>query len=290
MATLDMVMSQIVGQVESQLESAGLTGVTVGEGWPGDDAVQDVRGGGKNLVSVSHRMTTNLKKWTKFRRARTDMPCGIASALNHTNLPGLSTSQLTISLASGCSAVNRYDTVSLVAQFGIQSDAAMYIAGANETLTSMAAGLAAAINAQSLLGSWVSATAVGAVVTVTSKLSHGGGLTVSTLCANSSNFSVTVGSALSSIQITVWADTIDNRYSIINPLQSFLQGFEGRWSFALANGENVSLKLKGARELDADRQKDLFDWFFLLDVEYYVDIIDPAYKVLAPITNVGPLT
>jgi hypothetical protein len=287
MATLPDVMSALVQQVITAtaniIVNSQTINVEVGEGWPNLDGRQDVARGGSAVVGVYHKMTSYSKPNFPHIRVYTDSPIGIKSMVSSLTIHPGQTATITLSYASGSSQVNLSDAISACIQNGILRDAGIGIALSSETLTSLATKLAAFINGQSPINTWVSASAAGAVVTLTNNSSAV--LLLSSYVGNTRSVTRDVQKAHRSVQIIVWSGDKDVRDAVGIAITNLVATLEDQYGYQTSSGELIRLLNQGERPDDQNMQSDIYRIDYQLMLEHSVDASDEAWAVLAPIGN-----
>jgi len=278
---MQKVKAVIEAAVADLLIDGNPADITVGLGWPDVERLQDVARG-KMLISVHERLTGKVpRRYLNQTQQFTPLPCGIAAVLSNDVIGPTGSETLTLSFSVGSSAVNQYDGVGLGAAFGFLESGATVIASTGNSLHDVASALATNINATDVLSDWISASATGAVVTLTNLLSAP--LKIAKGVGNRTIRTKETGREQADLQITLWADSQKSRYSIGDIIQPLLNDLEDQGRVQINAGDHANFGYNGSMNNDADVQKNTYRREFLLSAEYSVRKTDFAYPVLAQI-------
>lgn len=275
--------------------------VTVAEGWPSLDAIQNVAANSAAVIGV-YEKTSRMDVRFFPRRFKTVVNAtGIASAVSAQNCAAGQSRTLTLSYAHGSSAVNLNDAVSLILDTGINRAfltvntsngisrlGAVAVAAAGESLASLATKLADSINATSTLNGLVSASASGPTVTITNTSS--GEVKLSTAVGNIALIYKSLAQNCLESQIICYCGSWDIRRAISDLLEVQLAQYRAQYGFALTNGANKEMvRVTAAQHFflqnDSDTPANVYRQDFFMMMDYGIYAADVAYSVLVPIAN-----
>ena len=285
MATVYQVLSAVSQMVQMATEAlpaarGGILNVQVGIDWPSTRVLQQAVKGGNAIVAVFDRkLTRNTTRW---------IPTVIGETLTLATLTTAASSSI---LANGSGtitlggSVTVGDAVSCVLMNGTAQQAVIVSGFSTDTPATMAAKLAAAINADPVLATWVSATVSGSVVTVQSL---GPSLTMFSSTGNNGSAIIEIGRRLREIQIACWASTVEDRNLLAGQIDTLLSTIEAmigpyQAGLVLADGTSGYLKIGSDYQLDDATLSDAYRHDFMLSVDHGVTTQDALYSVLAPI-------
>lgn len=256
--------------------------VEIGIGWPSQPKFAELSGDPtKCLVSIYDRKVSKpVRSFLPHQFAATINPTGITATLNKANLPPADTATITLAFAVGFSAVQLNDAVGLGVHMGKDDDGATASAVAGETLTTLAAKLRDAINANPTLNDWISATALGAVVTITNLTTKPLRLGANTGNVNQGH--VEVARQSRQAQVVIWTSTNDVRKRVGAKVEEFLGQLQADYGFALGN-QHVRVMLEGGLLNDENVKMDIYRQDFVFSLEYGITRIDQAWSVLVAI-------
>jgi len=291
MATVYQVLSAVSQMVQMATEAlpaarGGILNVQVGIDWPSTRVLQQAVKGGNAIVAVFDRkLTRNTTRWIPTVIGETLTPATLTTAASSSipaNGSGTITlgGSVTVGDAVSCVLINGAARPSGTAQ------QAVIVSGfSTDTPATMAAKLAAAINADPVLATWVSATVSGPVVTVQSL---GPGLTMFSSTGNNGSAIIEIGRRLREIQIACWASTVEDRNLLASQIDTLLSTIEAmigpyQAGLVLADGTSGYLKIGSDYQLDDATLSDAYRHDFMLSVDHGVTTQDALYSVLAPI-------
>jgi hypothetical protein len=171
------------------------------------------------------------------------------------------------------------------------SAAVVPIAVIGDTATSMATKAAALLTADPLISTWMTAIAVGPVVTLTSLLA-----------SSFTSVSVNVGAGGSGIggnntqlteigrrrrhfQIVVWSRTADDRITVGDPIEMLIAQLEANFGLTFPDGTLGRLTFSGDTQHDEAVLSDTYRRDFMVCVDYGINVTDVTYSILAPISQ-----
>lgn len=258
-------------------------------GYPPINALQDAARGNIALVGIYDRnIARNSTRWVPFTLSQAVTTALLESTGTPFVVPPLGNGALTLSLASGTSAPAVNDAVScVVANGGIeppQTGAQVVIAGAADTPSTMASKLAAAVNGDAVLSTWVSAAAAGAVVTLTSLVSAGP-LTVNSWTGNNALRTRDIGRRLRQFAIMAWAAPDEARTALRAPIESLIQQLALNFGVTLSDGTMARILYVSDHDIEDAAAEDLLRADFFLSADYAITAQDVLYSVLAPIPD-----
>lgn len=275
MANLKDVMAFLVDRL-----ATALPGVDVGSSFPPRERVAMVPQG-KPLVAVIHRTTSFMDNYKEYEHSIDDPPLSIKSTLSDFSLAGGQSKTLTLSFQTGETAVRVGDAVSCQLINGDYNNAAIASADlVGETLSTLATKLAADIN-ETLDDANVSATASGAVVTITNNGTFGYRMVSN--CGNQLTINIAVKDALRNLQLNVWCSDEDLKETLNDTIESTLALLERDKGFYLDSGEYVAFNLNGAKPGYDDVPQDIYLDQYIFTVKHVLTVADIAYEILAGI-------
>lgn len=277
MAILADINTSLVTQINAALAAASISGYSVGTEWPPKDALQSVGNSSSSKLSIIHKLTNYQCKNMRFPHSTQTEPVGIQSTLSDVSFAPGHTVDLTIGYATGSSAVNTNDMLSLLLTNGDSYDGATFSAPSGATLSSVATGLAAAIET---VFPGITAIATGAVIAITNGTSVG--YNVASNVGNVTNVAETVNWAIRNMQLNVWTGNLIQKFAIQQAMEQLFATIDDAQGFFLDSGEWIRLKFHGARPDDAEVDKDVFCDMYLFTIENMVDIPVEMWAVIAP--------
>lgn len=275
--TTDQVMALIQQEITSVIEGlnpAFTPAPEVAFGWPTEKFLQDVaRVGGAGIAIYDRGISRKTTRWMPFPAMETAGASSILVALSGSFL--LAGRTQTITLSGGVS-IN--DGVGLRAAIGGAVSGATAVAGSTDTLDTMATALAAAINANATLAAWMSASASGAVVTLTGISAIP--ITLSVAKGNITTQLVEYGRINRQLQLLIWTRTQADRETLAEAILSDFARVEAQFGFVGADGTWARICVAGDVFFDKDVLKDLYRRDILIDTEYGLLTSQTAYQVL----------
>lgn len=296
MATLHQLNAYLQGLVKAaipaQVPVALSTGAVnimqtkVAIGWPPINVLQDAARGNQGIVAVYDRhISRNSTRWSPVQTGLTVNASTLTSTVSIGNpgtMPGLSQATLTINgPVTANDAVSAVFTARIAGQpLEANVGAQVVVAGAADTPATIAASLATAINGDPLLSQWVSAVAVGPVITITSLLSDQ--ITLASYTGNTANRTQEIGRRLRQFQIAVWAVPDEARSLIADPIDTLI----GNLSLnppALPDGTYPRICYVNDHDIEEAAMEDLLRRDFFISADYAITAGDVLFSVLAPI-------
>jgi len=285
MATVYQVLSAVSQMVQMATEAlpaacGGILNVQVGIDWPSTRVLQQAVKGGNAIVAVFDRkLTRNTTRWIPTVIGETLTPATLTTVAS-SSIPANGSGTITLG-----GSVTVGDAVSCVLMNGTAQQAAIVSGFSADTPATMAAKLAAAINADPVLSTWVSATSNGSVVTVQSL---GPSLLMFSSTGNNGSAIIEIGRRLREIQIACWASTVEDRNLLAGQIDTLLSTIEAmigpyQAGLVLADGTSGYLKIGSDYQLDDATLSDAYRHDFMLSVDHGVTTQDALYSVLAPI-------
>lgn len=278
MATSRLVWNAILSQLQTATTGLVVDGCPLAVSccidWPTVQVIQNVARGGA-LVSVFDRGNAkNTTRWPKYTAAPLVVnPTGITTALSSSVLTG--EGSVTITLGG---TVNVNDAVSAILVDGLASSFDVARAVAGDTPSTMATKLASAINVDATASKWVTASAAGVVVTITSKLAVG--LKVASNVGNTGYRLREIGRVCRDLQITVWTQREEAREAVGDTIETLLYTLQSQFGVQLADGTWARvLPTNDVNSKDTALQ-DVYRRDFLVDVEYGITEQDETWAVL----------
>jgi hypothetical protein len=257
-------------------------GPTVAPGWPTLDALLSnvAKNGGIEISVYDKGPSKDASRFMIHPANEIIVSAGITTTLSAPTLPAMGTATITI---GGTPVVN--DAVSLVAMNVLVPSAAVTAgAVAGATTEGVASALAAAINAEAPLNTWLVANVVGSVITITSLVAAV--LRISSAAGNIGTRYTEVDRKIRMTQIDVWAPSdvlrtavsrlVDNRLAFLDS-HFGLQGVGG----SVDDGTWVRIRDLGDEFIDTDVYRDLYRWMWNVSLEYGQTAQETLYSVLA---------
>lgn len=134
----------------------------------------------------------------------------------------------------------------------------------------------------SMLPTWITATAVGPVVTITSKLAVGG-LSLNVNIGNGGTQTREIGRRKRHFQIVVWSRTPDDRITVSDPIEALIAAMESDFGLTFPDGTMGRLTFSGDIMHDEATLSDTLRRDFMVCVDYGISTVNATYAVLAPI-------
>ena len=302
MATLHIVLAAMQSQIVAVTAAIATPQVRVGIDWPSvKTLMQNVRGGAALVTVFDRKLSRDTTRWPPVALGETPVVATLTAATSNSTIAGGGSATITLggSVTAGdavaCVLVN--GGVGGVAQAGANdiftpSWAAIVTGTASDTPTSMATALAAAINADALLSTWVAAGASAAVVTLTSRLAAGT-LKIAANVGNGATQITEIGRRARELSVHIWARSVEDRDTVGDPIEGMLAQMEVGWGayaqgLAFPDGTGGRVLVMNDFLLDDATLSDTYRRDFLLSVDYPVTTADGLYAVLAQITQTQP--
>ena len=263
----------------------------VGVGWPPVNALQNVARGGCLISIYDRKVGRNSTRWAPFAYNQVIVPATLTTEVSALGiLLGLGSGSITLG-----ATVSPGDAVSCVlsapaANAPRAMGAVVAMSASGDTPASMAAKLAALINADTTLRNWVSAAAVGAAVNLTNLLA--GSVVVESYAGNGGTQMRELGRRESQLQITVWTQTQQARLMVVIPITKMLAAAQAAFGLDLADGTPVQVTLSNDFPIEDDTLQDVYRHDFLVMIDYPITTKDQLFAVLAPVNafSTPPLT
>ncbi len=286
MATLKQVMDAIRGQILPVV--TGLTynsnpvNVTFGEGWPPANMIQTVVGTQNAIVNIyDYRQSKDTTRWPVRRVSEVNVTATTIAVLNNPTL--VSGGTVTITL-SGTPTVN--DAIAFVANNARVTSSALVTAISGDTATTLATKLAAAINTAATLNTWVSATSLGAAVTVTSLV--GNAMLVQANVGNQSTFQQELRRVVRRMWICVWVGAEAIREVVGDPIEDKLSLLQSQYGVTFSDGTWLKFDFVGDIISEEDILVGVYRRNFFIDVEYGISPTQTATSVLVEKFSLTP--
>jgi hypothetical protein len=266
----------------------------VGIGWPPLNAVQEVARGGAALVTVyDRRVGKDVMRWNPYAYGQVAVVAGLTTAVAPASGDVAPAGSCTITLG-GAPGIG--DAVSCVvhngaiAQVGLhqvdlgQTAAQVVAAVGGDTPSTMATKLAAAINGDATLSLWLSAAAVGPVVTLTSVAASR--LSVQSYAGNGGSQTRELIRKLREFQVVTWTRTELLREALCDPIDNALAIAQATFS-GVADSAGNAIRVTDVNDYDLEDNtlEDTYRHDFLVTLEYAVTTTDQLYAVLAPVAE-----
>lgn len=262
--------TEVVGLVSTaQIAKSGV-------GWPPITALQNVARGGALITVYDRKIGKNTTRWSPFPYNQVVIPCttttSVANAGGSITLGGSVTPGDAVSCVISAPVLNQPRQTAAVVVSGIAGD----------TPVIMATKLAAAINADAVLSQWVSAAAVGAVVTLSPIVPA---LSVQSYAGNGGTQTRELARTEKSLQVVIWARTEEARALLVDALQGMLADAQVNFGPTTPDGQPVRLEMQNDYALEDDTLEDVYRHDFLISVDFAITTQDQLYSVLAPIPS-----
>ncbi|HTI81739.1 MAG TPA: hypothetical protein VL614_14925 [Acetobacteraceae bacterium] len=290
MATVHQILGAMQQQISLVTAGLGLQ-VAVGMDFPPPKVLSTMVQQGKAVVSVMDRkLSRNTTRWAPTPIGGTVTPATLVSTVSGAIIPAGGAATITLS-----GPVTPGDAVSCVlangaaaaASTGVQTTLWAVTASGTATSTpaTIAAALAAAVNADSIMSTWVTATCTGAVVTLTSLVQ--GVLGLQSLTGNGGTTITEIGRRSRELQIITWANSIENRDLVGDAISGVVEQMEvyyGTYTngLPLPDGTGGRVIVGNDYLLDEGTPSDTYRRDILLSIDYPVTTTDALYAVLMP--------
>ena len=292
MASLHSVEAAILAQINAA--TAGLfynnieIQVLAAIGWPPEKLLQNNVRGTTSVISVYDRkLSKNSTRWKPIVLSSTVIPSTLTNALLHSTVAPSGTTTITLggSVTAGdaVSVVLTNNSLGFTPEGLEQNQAAQVVIGtASSTPTTIAAALASVITADPVMSLWVTASATGSVLTLTSKLSRGT-LVVQSNVGNGGTNTREIGRRERAFQVIVWSPTSDIRSLLVNAIETVIQQLELNFGLTFSDGTGGRLYYQNDFDLEDATLADTYRHDFLFCVDYPITEQDALFSVLAPI-------
>lgn len=298
MATLYTVLTNLQQQVSAV--TSGLISnspdtfgqplnVQVGLYWPSAKSLQNnvrpangIGGvGPSSLVTIYDRgLAADSTRWLPATVGQTLTPATLTVVLSEAYVQQLASMTVTF---GGIPTVG--DAVGIVLQTGLgQAQAVVPIAVAGDTAASMAAKAVALLQANATIMSWLTASALGPVVTLTSLLT-GPPISIVVNVGNGGVNLTEIGRRKRHFQIVCWTRTPDDRITVGDPIEALIAGLEANFGLTFPDGTMGRLTYSGDVMHDEATLSDVSRRDFLLCLDYGINVVDVTYSILAPISQ-----
>lgn len=251
-------------------------------GWPQIDALHNIAKRDEHLALIAvydRKVSKNSTRWSPITLGTTPHPTGITSTLSNNVIPGTFSVGLTL---GGTVLVN--DAVSIIlSSVSRETTAIVVTAGPQDTPATMAANLAAAVNADPGMSALVFSSVAGAVVTLSSRVYDN--LLVTSNVGNIADEVREVARRLRQYQIVLWARTEEERIAIGNPLEAMIGLTESQFGLNVGDGTFARLLYVNDHDVDDDTLQDVLRRDFFVSVDYAITTRDVIYSVLAPVPS-----
>lgn len=276
------VVAATTGLTSSAPDTAGdPLNVEVGIGWPAEKTLQDNVRAAPNpsaLVSIYDRgMGRDVTRWLSREVSRTVTPATVTAQASAPYIGPFATGQITI---GGTVTSGDAIAVMLATRIG-QASAQVVSPSTTDTPATIATAIAAAIQGDTILNKMVTATAAGAVVTLTSITTD-----LTTFAVNVGNGGTRtseVGRRNRDVQIVIWTRTEDDRNTVGDAIEATIAQLEADFGLTFSDGSVGRVLYQGDRQFDDSTLADTYRRDFFASVDYPITVTDALYAVLAPI-------
>lgn len=282
MASQFQVLSSVQALVNAALDALSpLVTYQSAIGYPPINVLQNIAKGGPAIVSIYDRkISKNATRWSPYVVSQTVTPATLTTAITPSHIAPGHTAQITLG-----GSVTVGDAVSALAiQLGSNTGAVVVIGGSIDTPTTMATALAAAINSDPSMTGLLTATASGAVVTVTNAAAVG--LAVASYAGNGGTQVREIGRRDQQVQIILWTQTVEQRNAMTEAIAEAIAESELNFGPALADGSSGRLSYVSDYDLEDDTLEDVFRHDFMVGMDYPVTVMDLLFAVLAPVGDI----
>lgn len=294
MATIYSVMGELEKQIRAAVANVvdpahppALLPIKTGVGWPPVTALQNVaRGGvdGPALITVYDRKVgRNTTRWSPFTYNQIATPSTLTTTVQAPQtIPGMGSTVIALGgvPVAGDAASAILSGPGLANQPG-RTGAVVAQQVAGDTLAVFATRLAGLINADALLSTWVLASAVGGLITLTSLI--GGPLDVQSFAGNGGTQLRELARRESQLQITIWAQTEQARAAIVVAVQASLAAAQVNFGVTTPDGTAARLEMQNDFPIEDDTLEDVYRHDFLVTADFAITTQDQLYAVLAPV-------
>lgn len=281
---LEVALTQFVVQAT---QGANVQGrpikIQAAPGWPPENALQEVGRIENHLCLIAiydRRISKDSTRWSPKTVGMQVTAAGLTSSVS------------VVSIAAGGSAVialggtvKANDAVSCVltntGPIPHAQAADVVSAVATDTPSTMATKLAAKINADSVISTWVSAIASGADVTITNNSGHL--LNIASYTGNNGVQVIELGRRLRQFQIAVWTRSEEEREAVGDPIESAIAGLQVNFGLLMPDGSSARVIYGSDHAFEDATLEDVLRRDFFLSVDYGITTQDYLYSVLAPI-------
>lgn len=283
MASLYSVLGALQSSVSAAVAALGISPAPQAAiGWPPVNRLQQIGQGtaGPAITIYDRRIGRNVTRWSPEVISQTLVPATLTTALDAQYMTRTSVVHITLS-----GTVTAGDAVSAVFTRHMpdvsQLMGAVVVGGA-ATPGAAATALAAAINADPVLSTWVTAAAVGAVVTLTAAFVNGS-LAVASYTGNGGTQTREVARRERQVQIVQWTKTEEQRNLIADAISQLLGNMDATFGLTLADGTVLRVTYGNDFDLEDNTLQDVYRHDFLVSAEYPVTVQDQLYALLAPV-------
>lgn len=251
--------------------------------WPSVNTLQrNVSQNGNAEVTVyDQKVVRNSTRWNPTVSGVTATPSTLTSTVSNGTIDA--GGSVTITLGG---SVTPNDAVSCVlrnfATVPAGSWAAVASGGDTDTPTTVATALAAAINTDPILTLWVSAVAVGPVITLTSKNTLGA-ISVESYTGNGGTQTREIGRRNRGLIIVQWTRTEEDRIAVGDQIEALLMNLNNNFGVTFPDGTMGRVVMGADYYRETDTLQDVYRRDFLFMVDYPVTTQDQLYSVLAPV-------
>ena len=305
---LDAIVDAITTALNSQVSSiwtqtrpnpAGLTPIRVYKGWPTPEELDtDIE---NTITNISvfwpgqGNVTTTFTTTTVVASEPTvSLTANLSSAqLQGGNATTAASATITFSGSVTSGTITMFilnGTPTSVNGSTLNPNAAAisYVPAANETLAQVATGVAAAINANSTANTQVTASASGAVVTITASSvgTAGNAITVNFQIGGTGNLIQSFRQQRETFQIHIWAPSDDDRKFFANLVDMTFAQAE---FLEMATQDAGRILYKTMIQSDAESRHGIFRRVLVYTVDYPSTVLIPAVAVLDAAVTVGPM-
>lgn len=288
MATVDSVLEGIALSIRDMTDQLSAPNPVVFVDMPSTEVMGNLaRVPAHSLVSVfDDGFAENVSRWNKIQYSDVIMPIGISSVVSRAVIPASSTATITISgtvLANDAvSAVISFNAIIAgldpTGEYPIKNVGTAFSQTTQTTTAQMATGLAAKINADTRVNAFISAVAVGSVVTVTNLLVVP--MNFRSKCGNIGSRTTEVARSKRSVQIIIWSTTRQERSRIGNAIMGWLGNRQANFGIALDDGSYARLMYAGDKLGKDTHMHDIYQWNIKASAEFGITYTETLYSVL----------
>jgi hypothetical protein len=274
-----------VGATETVLLTNLAVTPSTGIAWPALPTLQEVaRGGAAPITVYDRRIGKNVTRWSPQPISTVVTEATLTTEISSEVIPHGGSVVITLggTITVG-DAVSAVLTSFMSAPPSPNTQAAQVVSGtASDTPSTMASKLAAAINGDPVLSTWVTAVASGPAVTLTSIVAAGQ-LGLQSYTGNGGVQTTEIARRLRQFQIVAWTQTEVLRQAVTDPIDVMLAQDDTNFGIVLLDGTPIRVMYEGDYDLEDDTLEDVYRRDFIVSVDYPVTSTDQLYAVLAPV-------
>lgn len=282
-AVLATIQAQVSAATAGLLSAAAATAgqslvVQTGIGWPSIKSLQNNVRTLTALIGILDRgLATDSTRWKPVELMRSVVPATLTVTPNSAVVY-----QSAVILTLGGS-VTAGDALGIgVASIpGLAVGGTVVVSVPTDTPTTIAAKAAAQINADPFLSTVITASASGAIITLTPITS--GAVTVIANTGNGATRTREIGRRLRHFQITTWTNTDADRSTVSDPIEQMIADAESNFGFTFPDGTMGRVLYAGDTLHNDAVLSDTYSRSLMLSIDYPITTTDALYAVLVPV-------